>query len=215
MRPKLAMWSEYGAPHWTSASRRGTRTSIGPKILLAAVLIVAAVIGVSGIHPQVIDAEWVQDSEGTHAGSNLPKVTPPTTATTPRRSGIVAAIPLPQPRPTPTTTGLAAVSAPRPERAAELLQSVAAAEEPAETATLALAEIPDAEAKADAPPAKPAAAAAAKAGSKSGNKPSDRPRVVAMANKKVVRVEHHQRSRATYAQYGGGWGGWGGGGWGF
>jgi hypothetical protein len=211
MRPKAAMWSEYGAPHWTSASRRGSKTSIGPKILLAAVLIVAAVIGVSGIHPQVIDAEWVQDSEDTHASSNLPKMTPPPTATTPRRSGIVAAIPLPQPRPTPTTTGLASVSAPRPERAAELLQSVAAGEEPAETATLALAEIPDAEAKADAPPAKPAIAAAAK----SGNRPSDRPRVVAMAKKKVVRVEHHQRSHPTYAQYGGGWGGWGGGGWGF
>jgi hypothetical protein len=208
MRPKLAMWSEYGAPHWTSASRRGTRTSIGPKILLAAVLIVAAVIGVSGIHPQVIDAEWVQDDAGTQAGTqpgtHSPKMMPSTSGVTTRRSGIVAAIPLPQPR--PTATGQASP---------EMSQSVAAVEQRAETATLALAEIPDAEAMADAPPANPAVAAAAKSGSKSGYKPSDRSRVVVMAKKRVVRVEHHQRSRATYAQYGGGWGGWGGGGWGF
>jgi hypothetical protein len=204
MRPKLAMWSEYGAPHWTSASRRGTRTSIGPKILLAAVLIVAAVIGVSGIHPQVIDPEWVQDDAGTQAGTHSPKMMPSTSGMTTRRSGIVAAIPLPPQR--PTTTGQASP---------EMSQSVGAVEQRAETPTLALAEIPDAEAMADAPPANPAVAAAAKSGSKSGDKPADRPRVVVMAKKRVVRVEHHQRSHASYAQYGGGWGGWGGGGWGF
>src|SRR5450755_4413950 len=144
MRPKPAMWSEYGAPHWTSASRRGSKTSIGPKILLAAVLIVAAVIGVSGIHPQVIDAEWVQDDAGTQAGpqgatqpgTHLPKMMPSTSGMTTRRSGIVAAIPLPPQR--PATTGQASP---------EMSQSVAAVAQPAETATLALAEIPDAEAK--------------------------------------------------------------------
>ena len=48
-----------------STSKRGAGSSIGPKILLAAVVVVAGVIGISGIYPQVIDAEWMQDS-GTH-----------------------------------------------------------------------------------------------------------------------------------------------------
>jgi hypothetical protein len=201
MRPKPAMWSEYGAPHWTSASRRGTRTSIGPKILLAAASVIAGVIGVSGIDPQVVDAEWVQDA----AGSHQPKMTPPTSATTTKRSGIVAAIPLPPRR--ATTTGQASVSSPRPAPAPELSQLVAAVEPPAETLTpLALATIPDAETKADALPADRVVAAPAKP----GNKLADRPRV-AIAKKKIVRVEHHQRGYSSYAQYGGGWGGWRGG----
>jgi hypothetical protein len=48
-----------------SAPKKGTRTSIGPMILLAAVMVVAGVVGISGIYPQIIDAEWVQDT-GTH-----------------------------------------------------------------------------------------------------------------------------------------------------
>ena len=39
MRPKTFMWSDYGAPtqkHWRSPSRRSTRSSIGPKILVVA-----------------------------------------------------------------------------------------------------------------------------------------------------------------------------------
>src|SRR6202163_1325997 len=58
MRPKFSMWSDYGAPaqrQWMSASRRGNGSSVGPKILLAAVVVVAGVIGISGIYPQVID----------------------------------------------------------------------------------------------------------------------------------------------------------------
>ncbi len=73
MRPKPAMWWDYRSPaqkQWTSASKRGARTSIGPKILLAAVLVVAGVIGLSGIDPQATDAEWTQDSNDTH----LPKM---------------------------------------------------------------------------------------------------------------------------------------------
>jgi hypothetical protein len=211
MRPKLAMWSDYGTPaqkHWmSSASKRGARTSIGPKILLAAVMVVAGVIGISGIYPQVIDAEWVQDASGTH----LPKMSPPPADVTTKRSGIVAAIPLPPRR--AVTTGQAAVSPPGSALAPELSQlrtsvgatsvgatSVNAAEPQAETATpLAIAAVPDAEAKAD-DPADPAAAAA---------KPADKPKV-AMVKKKVV--VHRQRSYAgAYAQSGG-WGGWGGGG---
>jgi hypothetical protein len=42
MRPKIAMWSDYGAPrhkHWRTPSRRSSRSSIGPKILAAAVVV--------------------------------------------------------------------------------------------------------------------------------------------------------------------------------
>ena len=87
MRPKIAMWSDYGAPrhkHWR-APRRSSRSSIGPKILVAAVVVVAGVIGISGIYPQIIDSEWVQ---GTSPRSQV--VAHTETAPTPRRSGIVA-----------------------------------------------------------------------------------------------------------------------------
>ena len=63
MRPKIAMWSDYGAPrrkHWRARSRRSSRSSIGPIILAAAVVVVAGVIGISGLYPQIIDSEWVQ-----------------------------------------------------------------------------------------------------------------------------------------------------------
>jgi hypothetical protein len=58
----FSLWSDYGAPaqrQWKSPSKRGA--SIGPKILLAAVVIVAGFIGISGI-PQVIDARWTPDA---------------------------------------------------------------------------------------------------------------------------------------------------------
>jgi hypothetical protein len=64
MRPKIAMWSDYGAPtqkRWRSRYRRSPRSTIGLKILLLAGACVAGVIGVSGIHPQIIDAQWVQE----------------------------------------------------------------------------------------------------------------------------------------------------------
>ena len=187
MRPKFSVWSDYGTPtrrHWMSASKRGTRPSIGPTILLAAVVVVAGVIGISGIYPQVIDPEWAQETP-THP----PKMSPTTTNTTTRRSGIVATIPLPPRRPAPELSQLSA--------------TVAAAEPPEEAATPP-AEIPDAQAKTDAVPPEPAPAVASKPAKKSRA-------VVVMAKKKVARVEHHQRGYSgAYAQYGG-WGGWGGG----
>ena len=57
------MWSDYGAPvqrRWWKSPRRRTRSSTGLKILLAAGVVVVGVIGISGVYPQVIDAEWVQ-----------------------------------------------------------------------------------------------------------------------------------------------------------
>ena len=99
--------------------------------------------------------------------------------------------------------GEAAVSsraAPAPELS-QLRTTVADLEPPAETAApLAVAAIPNAEAKAEATAAETAPP-----------KPAKKPKVV---KKKVVRVEHHQRGYSgAYAQYGGGWDGWAGGGW--
>jgi hypothetical protein len=57
MRPKIAIWSDYGSSrhkHWRSPSRRSPRSSIGPRILVAAAVVVAGVIG---IYPQIIGAE--------------------------------------------------------------------------------------------------------------------------------------------------------------
>jgi hypothetical protein len=173
-----------------SAANRGTPASIGPKIFLAAVVVVAAVIGISGIYPQVIDEAWVQNAAGTH----LSKISSPTADATPKPPGIVATISLPPHR--AITTGRATVSSPGPAPAPELsqLRMSVPIELPADTATpLALAAIPDAEAKADALPPDRAVAHAAK--------PADKPRV-AVEKKKVVRVEHHQHSVAgPFAEY--------------
>ena len=60
MRPKIAMWSDYGAPrrkHWRARSRPSSR-SIGAMILAAAIFVVAGVIGISGMYPRIIDPEW-------------------------------------------------------------------------------------------------------------------------------------------------------------
>lgn len=196
MRPNFSVWSDYGAPaqkHWMSVSKRGSGTSIGPMILLAAVVVVAGVIGISGIYPQFIDADWVHDTT-THP----PKVSLSGPHATRHRSSIVAAIPLGA-----VTTGEAAVSS-RAGLAPPLSQlrtTAADLEPPSETAAPpAAATISDAETKTGATAAETAL-----------TKPAKKPRVV---KKKVVRVEHHQRGYSdAYAQYGGGWDGWAAGGW--
>jgi hypothetical protein len=71
MRPKIAMWSDYGSPtqkRWRSRYRRGTRSSTGLKILLVAAACVVGVICLSGIYPQIIDSEWAR---GMHARSQV------------------------------------------------------------------------------------------------------------------------------------------------
>jgi hypothetical protein len=211
MRPKISMWSDYGAPtqkHWRSPSRRSTRSSIGPKILVVAVGFVACVVGISGIHPQIIDADWVQ-----RAGSPHSENVAISDATTTRRSGIVAAIPLPPLR-VAITTSEAAVSAPRPAaptsasapELSEMQTSVAAVELPPSETAPPLADIPDSEAKAD-PPAEAAAAAPA-----ARTRPVGRlvERLRAPVRQRVVRVVHHRSYSGAYAQYGG-WAGLGGG----
>jgi hypothetical protein len=248
MRPKIAMWSDYGAPrhkHWRTPSRRSSRSSIGPKILVAAVVVVAGVIGISGIYPQVIDSEWVQGTS-----SHSQRVAHSEPAPTIRRSGIVAEIPLP-PRRTPATTGEAVAPPPAVRAAAvppapapatpparvaaapaaavpaaavpapavpapatapalpETRPTVAAVEQPAADADpmLAIADVPDAQAKAD-PPADAAAAPTTPA---AAARPVYANRAPVVKRQRVV-VQHRQRSYSgAYAQ----WGGWGGGGFSF
>jgi hypothetical protein len=186
MRPIFSIWPDYGAParkHSMSAARRGTRMSIGPKTLVAAVIVVAGVIGISAVYPQVIDKEPVRDE-----GAHLTKMSPSTAEATTRRFGVVAAIPLPPPRlvtvSQTTVSSPRIASAPEPEMS-QLHMSVAAVETPAA--------IPDAEAKADTPPPEPAPAGAVK--------PAERPGR-AVVKKTVVRVEHHPRRAAgAFAGY--------------
>jgi hypothetical protein len=194
MRPKFSVCSDYLGPakkHWMLESKRGTHSSIGPKISLAAVVVVAGVIGISGIDPQVIDAGWMQDSP-THP----PKMS--LSIPTAKRSGIVAAIPLPPPR--ALTAGEATAFSPRPAVA-----PLAATGMP-----LAVAEVPDAQAKTNTLPPKLAPAGVAKLADKS--RAALVVKKVVVVQKKAAQVEHHQRSHSgTYVQNGG-WG-WSGGGW--
>jgi hypothetical protein len=186
MRPIFSIWPDYEAPmrkRWMSAAWHGTQMSIGRKTLLAGVIVVAGVIGISAVYSHVIDGEAARD-----AGAHLTKMSPSTQEATPKRSGIVAAIPLPQPRPVTiseaTTSSPRNVSAPAPEMS-QLHIPVAAVETPAA--------IPDAEAKAEALPSEHAPGVAAK--------PAHRPSG-AVVKKTVVQVEHHPRRAAgAFAGY--------------
>jgi hypothetical protein len=63
MRPKIAMWSEYGCPtrkRWRSRHRRRTQSPTSPRTLLLAVACIAGGIGISRVYPQIIDPEWAR-----------------------------------------------------------------------------------------------------------------------------------------------------------
>jgi hypothetical protein len=186
MRPN-SIRSEYEARaqrQRMSTFKRGAGGSIGPKILLAAVVVVAGAIGISGIYPQAIDAEWTQDS-------------PLTTSMTIKASPTARALSSPHVVTTGQTAGSPPRAAPAPE-VSPLGTSVAAvAPAPTAAAPLALAEIPDAEAEAKAPATQPSPAKAVDKQTK-------------VVKGKVA--QHQQRSfSAAYAQYGGwGWFGFGG-----
>jgi hypothetical protein len=77
---------------------------------------------------------------------------------------------------------------------------VAAAEQPAAGSDAALADVPDAQAMAEAP-ADPAAAAPAAAA-----RPVYAGRAPVVKRQRVVHVEHRQRTSGAYAQWGGGFG---------
>jgi hypothetical protein len=173
--------------------------------LLAAIAVVASVVGISGIYRQVIEPEWVQ-----HSPTHQPKMSLPTS--TIERSAIVAAIPLPPPR--AVTTGEATISYPRLAPAPELSQprtTVVAVKPPARTETpLGISESPEAQAKAEALPPESASVVAANLAEKSRAGVVVKKAVV--VKKKVVHVGHHHHGYSgAYAQNGG-WG-WPGGGW--
>jgi hypothetical protein len=194
MRPKFSVRSDYLGPaqkHWMLGSKRGTRASIGPNISLVAVVVMAGVIGISGIDPQVIDAGWIQDPP-----AHLPKM--PLSTPTTKRSGIVAAIPLP-PRRT-LMAGEATVSS-----ALRTVEPLAEAARP-----LVVAAIPDAQAKANTLPPELAPAGAARLADKSRAAVVMKKAVV--AQKKAVQVEHRQHNHAGAYVQNGGWG-WPSGGW--
>jgi hypothetical protein len=194
MRPN-SIRSEYEARaqrQRMSTFKRDAGSTIGPKILLAAVVVVAGAIGISGIYPKAIDAEWTQDS-----GTHLPKIPLLTTSTTIKAYATATALSSPH----VVTTGQTAGSPPRLASAPEgsqLRTSVAAiAPVPEAAAPLARAEVPDAQAKVDALATQTLPAKAVETQTK-------------VVKRKVA--QHHQRSSAgAYAQYGGwGWSGFGG-----
>jgi hypothetical protein len=180
--------------------------------LLAAGMVVVGVIGISGVYPQVIDAEWVQGAR-TYA-PRMPVIAPDAKTTTPdaktaRRSDVPASI-QPPPRSTAMTTAeapvatrgpaaaatprpAAVVATPRPAAAVPTPPSVAPAPKPlpAEAEPVSLAELPDAAGGADAPP-KPASTVAAKP-------------AAPMLKRRVSRVERPRR--AAPGAFAFGWGG--------
>jgi hypothetical protein len=202
MRPKLAMWSDYGVPRHKrgrSPSRRSNRSSIGPRILVAAVIVVAGIIGISGVYPQIIDSAWVQ-SAGSHA-----KRIPVAASATPRRTGIVAAIPL-SPRHDATTGELATSTPPIALAVAEppKVPSAVTPVRPANETPSTLADALDPDAVAESLP-NPVPAATPRVSSAQQNAAR-----VPVVKRRVVRTEHQRGYSGAYAQYGGGWGGWNG-----
>jgi hypothetical protein len=206
MRPRFSLWSDYGAPahrQWKSPSKRGA--SIGPKILLAAAVVVAGFIGISRLFPQVIDARWTPDAR-------LPVMSLSTPDARTKAVGAVATTALPSRR--VTTTGQGTVLPPRPAPTPntappERAKAEAVAPAPQVAAPLAAAEVPEAQTKADALPAEAAAERA------KSTKIAERAKPV--VKKKVVHFAHRRSFHGDYAQYnawgwpGSGWGGWGGG----
>jgi hypothetical protein len=84
-------------------------------------------MGISGIYPQIIDSEWVQETS-----PRSQRVAHSETASTPRRSGIVAEIPLPPRRPAVITAeAIATEPAAIPLASAEHAAAAPAAPDPA------------------------------------------------------------------------------------
>ncbi len=188
------MWSDHGAPArgrwWKTRSRRRTRSSTGLKILFAAGVLVAGVIGISGVYPKVIDPQWVQG-----AGTYASRVSAPDAkATTPdakitRRSDNPASIQAPS-RSIALTTSEAPVATPQPTAVVPTPRAAAAVSKPLpQTAPpLAVAETPDAAANADAP-ATPAPTVAAK------------PAAPVVKRRVVSRVERPRRGTFTFGPF--------------
>ena len=209
MRPRISLWSDNGTPvqrQWKSSSKRGV--SIGPKILLAAAVIVAGFIGIGGIFPQLIESSWTPDA--------VPRLPVMSLSTPDARSKAVGAVASPARR--VITTGQGTLMPPRPAptpNTAPPEEAKAEAVTPASqmAAPLAAAEVPEAQAKADALPAELAPGPDPKAAERATSTKMAKP----VVKKKVVHFAHRRSFHGDYAQYNAwgwpssGWGGWGGG----
>jgi hypothetical protein len=189
----ISMWSDHGAPArgrwWKTRSRRSTRSSTGLKILLAAGVLVAGVIGISGVYPKVIDPEWVQG-----AGAYASRVSAPDARTTTpdakitRRSDSPASIQAPS-RSIALTTSEAPVATPGSAAVVPTPRAAAPASKPLpQAAPLAVAETADAAVNADAPPT-PAPTVAAK------------PAAPVVKRRVVSRVAHPRRGTFTFGPF--------------
>jgi hypothetical protein len=197
MRPKIVMWSDYRVPRhkrWRSPSGRSGRSSIGAKILVAALVVVAT----GGIYRQIVDSAWAQRISSELNRTVIAK------ARTTRGTRLVATVPFSSSR--DAMTGELAVSTPRGEpsgRTAEPpnMQRVAPTELSPNVTTRVSAGAQEFGTTVD-PLTKPVAAAAAAGAHR------DVAKNPAM-KRRVVRTEH-QRGPQAYAQYGarGGWNGW-------
>jgi hypothetical protein len=177
-----------------SPSRRGPEASIGLKILLAAVVVVAGVIGFSGIYPRVIDAEWVTDTTSRLYVMSLSNPDAGTRALGAVTTGLSSR--------SVATTGRAVAPPPTPtldtsQRRRATANAVAPA--PEAVAPLAVTDVPEAQTKPDALQTEAAPALVAKV--------TEKPKLV--VKKRVVQVAHRSSFRG-YAQPSGGWGGQGG-----
>jgi hypothetical protein len=207
MRPRFSLWSDHGAPaqrQWKSPSKRGV--SIGPKILLAAIVVVAGFIGIGGIFPQVID-RWIPD-----AGPGLPVMSLSAPDARTKALDVVATA---SPSRRVITTGEGTLLPPRPLRTRDTAPSERAAPEAPRTATpMGATEVPESQTKADALLAEAAPAPAARAAEQTkSTRMAQRGKPVV---KKVVHFAQRRSSHRDYAQSNGwgwpssGWGSWGG-----
>ncbi len=140
-----------GLPVISTGERRAEAPDLRsvPRFLVAAVVVVAGVIGISGIYPQIIDSEWVQGTSPRSQRFAPSETARSETAPTPRRSGIVAEIPLPPRRVAVTTGEAAAPAAP----AAPAVRTAATAPAPAVPSPTRVAAAPAPAASAPAAPA--------------------------------------------------------------
>ena len=160
--PAYATWTGIGAAGTAVVGIALLGESTSPLKIASLALVVAGVIGVSGVYPQVIDAEWMRGAK-TYA-SRMPaadvKATVPDTKIT-RRSDSPASIQAP-PRSIALTTSEPPLATPGPAAVVPTPRSTATASKPLpQAAPLAITEIPDAAANADAP-STPAPTVAAK-----------------------------------------------------
>jgi hypothetical protein len=192
------MWSDHGAPAqgrwWKTRSRRSARSSTGLKILFAAGVLVAGVIGISGVYPKVIDPQWVQGA-GTYASRvSAPdaRTTTPDAKITPDakmtgRSDSPASIQAPS-RSIALTTSEAPAATSGPAAVVPPPRAAHASKPLAQPAPLAIAETSDAAVNADAPPT-PAPTVAAK------------PAAPVVKRRVVSRVEHPRRGAFTFGPF--------------